>query len=183
MTRLHETTMNATSPAATRPSSGEPTTDQLLAGVEPLRGLIGLMPRLRVVLVHGTAADKSWKLFLRESLDLIERRGIVWLSTNHTSRQALRRFWPAAAAACAGDRGLGPVHHSSVHHSFAARRAGPGRPRGARSWPWRGPARRHQVRPVACTRSSGRASRVPAMRGPYGKSPGRVPHSPRAPKI
>jgi hypothetical protein len=70
--------------------NSDPTTSQLLAGVEPLRGLIGLMPRLRVVIVHGSAADKGWKLFLRQNLDLIERRGIVWLSTYHTSRQALQ---------------------------------------------------------------------------------------------
>ena len=70
--------------------NSDPTTDQLLTGVEPLRDLIGLMPRLRVVLVHGIAADKGWKLFLRKNLDLIERRGIAWLSTYHTSRQALQ---------------------------------------------------------------------------------------------
>ena len=69
--------------------NSDPTTDQLLAGAEALRDLIGVMPRLRVVIVHGTAADKGWKLFLRENRDLIERRGIVWLSTYHTSRQAL----------------------------------------------------------------------------------------------
>jgi hypothetical protein len=70
--------------------TSDPTTGQLLAGAEPLRDLIGLMPRLRVVLVHVTAADKGWKLFLRENLGLIERRGIVWLSTYHTSHQALQ---------------------------------------------------------------------------------------------
>ena len=70
--------------------NSDPTTDQLRTGAEPLRDLIGLMPRLRVVLVHGLAAGKGWKLFLRENLGLIERRGIVWLSTYHTSRQALQ---------------------------------------------------------------------------------------------
>lgn len=70
--------------------NSDPTTDQLLAGVEPLRDLIGLMPRLRMVLAHGTAARKGWNLFLRQHRDLIERRGIVWLSTYHTSRQALQ---------------------------------------------------------------------------------------------
>lgn len=70
--------------------NSDPSTEQLRAGVEPLRDLICLMPRLRVVLLHGTAADKGWKLFLREHLDLVEQRGIVWLSTYHTSRQALQ---------------------------------------------------------------------------------------------
>jgi hypothetical protein len=48
------------------------------------------MPRLRVVTLHGTAAAKGWKLFLREHHALVERRGIVWLETYHTSRQALQ---------------------------------------------------------------------------------------------
>jgi hypothetical protein len=52
-----------------------------------------------------------------------------------------------------------------------------GRPRNAASQP-----DRRQIRPVARTRSSGTASRVPAMRGPRGKGLGRVPHGPRAPR-
>ncbi len=70
--------------------NSDPTTDQLQVGAVSLRVLISLRPRLRVVLVHGLAAGKGWKLFLRENLGLIERRGIVWLSTYHTSRQALQ---------------------------------------------------------------------------------------------
>src|SRR5450631_293218 len=35
--------------------NADPTKEQLQAGVEPLLRLMGLMPRLRVVLVHGTA--------------------------------------------------------------------------------------------------------------------------------
>jgi hypothetical protein len=70
--------------------NSDPTTSQLQAGAGPLRDLIGLLPRLRVVILHGTAADKGWKLFLRQDLGLVEQRGIVWLSTYHTSRQALQ---------------------------------------------------------------------------------------------
>lgn len=70
--------------------NANPTKEQLQEGVEPLLRLMGLMPRLRVVLVHGTAAGKGWKLFRHEHLDLLEERGIVWLSTYHTSRQALQ---------------------------------------------------------------------------------------------
>jgi hypothetical protein len=72
----------------------DPTTDQLQAGAGPLHDLIDLMPHLRVVILHGTAAAKGWNLFLREELKLIERRGIVWLSTYHTSRQALQTSDP-----------------------------------------------------------------------------------------
>jgi len=70
--------------------NANPNTEQLQAGVEPLLRLLGLMPRLRAVLVHGTAADKGWRLFQREHLDVLEERGIIWLSTYHTSRQALQ---------------------------------------------------------------------------------------------
>jgi hypothetical protein len=70
--------------------NSDPTAEQLIAGVEPLRDLIRLMPRLRVVILHGTAAAKGWKLFLREHHRLVEGRGIVWLATYHTSRQALQ---------------------------------------------------------------------------------------------
>lgn len=70
--------------------NSDPTVEQLSAGVEPLRDLMGLMPRLRVVTLHGTAAAKGWKLFLRQHRGLVERRGIVWLTTYHTSRQALQ---------------------------------------------------------------------------------------------
>jgi hypothetical protein len=70
--------------------NSDPTAGQLSAGVEPLRGLLGLMPLLRVVVLHGTAAAKGWKLFLREHHGMVERRGIAWLATHHTSRQALQ---------------------------------------------------------------------------------------------
>ena len=70
--------------------NSDPTAAQLNAGVEPLRKLIALMPRLRVVTLHGATAAKGWKLFLRQHRGLIERRGIVWLETYHTSRQALQ---------------------------------------------------------------------------------------------
>ena len=68
--------------------NSDPTAGQLSAGVEPLRNLIGLMPRLRVVILHGAAAAKGWKLFLREHHALIERRGVVWLETYHQSAGA-----------------------------------------------------------------------------------------------
>jgi hypothetical protein len=53
------------------------------------------MPRLRVVILHGAAAAKGWKLLLRQHHGVIERRGIVWLATYHTSRQALQTPDPA----------------------------------------------------------------------------------------
>jgi hypothetical protein len=89
--------------------NADPTASQLLAGAGPLRDLIGLLPRLRVVMLHGGAADKGWKLFLRENLELVEQRGIVWLSTYHTSRQALQT----------PDRVERELREASIRNAFA----------------------------------------------------------------
>jgi len=89
--------------------NSDPTAEQLIAGVEPLRDLICLMPRLRVVILHGSAAAKGWKLFLREHHGLVEGRGIVWLATYHTSRQALRT----------PDRGQGELREACIRNAFA----------------------------------------------------------------
>jgi hypothetical protein len=89
--------------------NSDPTAAQLIAGVEPLRNLIGLMPRLRVVILHGTAAAKGWKLFLRQHRDLVERRRIVWLATYHTSRQALQT----------PDRVERELREASIRNTFA----------------------------------------------------------------
>lgn len=59
---------------------------------------MGLTPRLRVVVVHGAAADQGWKLVPREHLDLVEQRGIVSVATYHTSRQALQTPGPVERA-------------------------------------------------------------------------------------
>jgi hypothetical protein len=88
---------------------------------------------------------------------------------------ALARFCPRLRLP-AGRTGSG-VGSSS----FAARRAGPGRPGSQIVATARG-QRGGQVRPVARTGSSGTASRVPAIRGPCGTAPGRAPHSPRVPR-
>ena len=89
--------------------NSDPTAEQLIAGVEPLRDLISLMPRLRVVVLHGTAAAKGWKLFLREHHGMVNRRGIVWLATYHTSRQALQT----------PDRVERELREASIRNAFA----------------------------------------------------------------
>ncbi len=101
--------------------NGNPTAGQLGAGVEPLRDLIGLIPRLRVVILHGTAAAKGWKLFLREHHDLVKRRGIVWLATYHTSRQALQT----------PDRVERELREASIRNAFALAASVMGSP----AWP------------------------------------------------
>jgi hypothetical protein len=59
---------------------------ELEAGVEPLRRLLGLLPRLRVVMLHGEAAKNGWRRLERRHPDLVARLEVV--PTFHTSNQA-----------------------------------------------------------------------------------------------
>lgn len=67
-----------------------PTRSQLGDGVEPLRRLIELMPRLQVVLLLGKDAQRGWQVFLDAHGGLVRRRGIEVLPTYHPSRGALQ---------------------------------------------------------------------------------------------
>jgi hypothetical protein len=54
-----------------------PRAAELEAGVEPLRRLLSLLPRLRVVMLHGTSAQDSWKRLARRHPDLVSRLEVV----------------------------------------------------------------------------------------------------------
>lgn len=64
----------------------KPRAAELEAGVEPLRRLLGLLPRLRVVVLHGGSAQDGWRRLARRHPDLLPRLEIV--PTYHTSNQA-----------------------------------------------------------------------------------------------
>src|SRR5688500_12815653 len=70
----------------------EPSASELDAGVDPLKRLIEILPNLRVVMLHGGAASRGWKRFVRRFPNEVTRRQLVVISTYHTSRQA---FWHA----------------------------------------------------------------------------------------
>jgi hypothetical protein len=59
---------------------------ELEAGVEPLRRLLGLMPRLQVVILHGGSARDAWRRLIRRHCDLALQLEVV--PTYHTSSQA-----------------------------------------------------------------------------------------------
>jgi hypothetical protein len=84
-----------------------PTRAQLAAGVEPLRRLIELMPRLCVVLLLGKDAQAAWQLFIRANADLVRRRGIEAMWTYHPSRGALQH--PDAAERARREDDIGRV--------------------------------------------------------------------------
>lgn len=63
---------------------------ELEAGVEPLRRLIGLLPRLRVVMLHGVSAKDGWKRLTRRYPDIVAERRLCVVPTYHPGRQA---FW------------------------------------------------------------------------------------------
>ncbi len=67
-----------------------PRAAELEDGVSPLKDLLDLMPRLRVVMLHGGAAQRGWRRLVRRFPSLVEDRGLAVLATYHTSRQA---FW------------------------------------------------------------------------------------------
>jgi hypothetical protein len=63
-----------------------PRAAELEAGAEPLRRLIGLLPGLQVVMLHGGSARDGWTRLARRHPDLVSRIEIV--PTYHTSNQA-----------------------------------------------------------------------------------------------
>jgi hypothetical protein len=63
-----------------------PRAAELEAGVEPLRRLLGLLVRLRVVMLHGGSARDGWKRLARRHPDLVHQIEVV--PTYHTSSQA-----------------------------------------------------------------------------------------------
>jgi hypothetical protein len=63
-----------------------PRAAELEAGVEPLRRLLGLLLRLRVVMLHGGSARDGWKRLARRHPDLVHQIDVV--PTYHTSCQA-----------------------------------------------------------------------------------------------
>jgi hypothetical protein len=82
---------------------------ELEAGVEPLVALIGLMPRLRVVLLQGQHAQSSWRRLNRRHPELMQANQLTVVSTYHPSRQAL---WSADPA----------VRQTRIQHRLAAYR-------------------------------------------------------------
>jgi hypothetical protein len=66
--------------------NGQPRAAELEAGVEPLRRLIGLLPRLRVVMLHGRSAQDGWKRLARCYPAPASQFEVV--PTYHTSSQA-----------------------------------------------------------------------------------------------
>jgi hypothetical protein len=63
-----------------------PRAAELDAGVEPLRRLLDLLPRLRVVVLHGVSARDGWRRLARRHPDRVG--GLEVVPTFHTSRQA-----------------------------------------------------------------------------------------------
>lgn len=66
-----------------------PKAAELNDGIDPLRRLIEILPKLRVVMVHGGSASDGWKRFARQHQTVITTCRLVVIETYHTSRQAL----------------------------------------------------------------------------------------------
>jgi hypothetical protein len=68
---------------------GTPTASQLEIGVEPLRRLIELLPRLRVVVPMGKGAQDGWKRFTEKHRALARRYKVI--PTADTSGRGITR--------------------------------------------------------------------------------------------
>ena len=55
----------------------KPGSAELKAGVKPLCRLLGLLPRLRVVMLHGGSAKDGWKRLAQQHPDLVSRLEVV----------------------------------------------------------------------------------------------------------
>ena len=67
-----------------------PKAAELEAGVAPLKCIIDLLPKLRVVMLHGGSAHDGWNRLTRQYPKIVAVRGLHVIKTHHTSRQA---FW------------------------------------------------------------------------------------------
>jgi hypothetical protein len=63
-----------------------PRAAELEAGVEPLRRLLGLLPRLQVVMLHGVSARDGWRRLVRRHPEVAHQLEVV--RTYHTSSKA-----------------------------------------------------------------------------------------------
>jgi hypothetical protein len=79
--------------------ASSPNAFELEAGVEPLVGLIGLMPRLRVLLLQGGEAASAWRRVLRRYPRITSAQRLVVVSTYHPGGQALWTPDPAVRQA------------------------------------------------------------------------------------
>jgi hypothetical protein len=73
-----------------------PRAAELEASVEPLRQLLSLLPRLRVVMLHGGSAQAGWPRLARRYPDLVSELEVV--PTYHTSNRALAASYEARMA-------------------------------------------------------------------------------------
>jgi hypothetical protein len=72
----------------------KPDTAELSAATEPLARVIALLPRLKVVMLHGGSARDAWKYLLRQHPDIVQSRSFHVIATYHRSRQAFRHKDP-----------------------------------------------------------------------------------------
>ncbi|MFB6613202.1 uracil-DNA glycosylase [Streptomyces sp. NPDC056367] len=66
-----------------------PKAAELQAGVEVLKQLLGLMPRVEVVLLQGSEAQDAWRRLLKTHSGVVRERTLKVVSTYHPGRQAL----------------------------------------------------------------------------------------------
>jgi len=87
-------------------------------GLDLLDRLIGLLPKLRVVLLQGRHAQASWTRLARRSPDLVDN--VIVLPTYHPSPQALRARTAAERQARRDQRLLTYIVVADILHRQAS---------------------------------------------------------------
>lgn len=81
-----------------------PKASERQAGVDPLLRLLGLLPRLRVVLLQGRDAQDTWRRLAARHPEILQFKSLQIVSTYHPARQALWAKDPAVRQARVQDR-------------------------------------------------------------------------------
>jgi len=68
----------------------KPLASELNEGAQPLFELIELLPRLRIVMLHGGSAKDGWRKLTKRYPGLVQEKSLHVIHTYHTSKQA---FW------------------------------------------------------------------------------------------
>lgn len=69
--------------------NAKPSTNQLKLRITRWLNIIRMMPKLKVIMLHGNSAKKGWKYLLHHCPFIIDERRLTVIETYHTSSQAL----------------------------------------------------------------------------------------------
>jgi len=67
----------------------KPNVPELVLGLPTIVRLLELAPKIKVVLLQGADAQRSWRLFLKRHSDIVASRSLIAVDSYHPGKQAL----------------------------------------------------------------------------------------------